>query len=230
MLKPESTHLLLGRRVSPLRRLAMAGGTRLDGLYTALNQVSALVVIALVLPLLLLIAFRIWRSDGAPLTFGHYRVGQRGQQFKCLKFRTMVRDAPERLAHLLKTDPQARAEWERDHKLRHDPRVMPFGDFLRKTSLDELPQLFNILRGEMHFVGPRPVTLSELRRYGPRKRHYMSVKPGLTGLWQVSGRNNTTYAQRVEFDSDYVERRTPWFDWWILFRTIKVVITRDGAH
>ena len=124
----------------------------------------------------------------------------------------------------------ARAEWERDHKLRDDPRVTPIGKFLRKTSLDELPQLFNILRGDMHFVGPRPVTVEELARYGASKRHYLSVRPGLTGLWQVSGRNNTTYGERVEYDSQYVESRNPIFDGWIVLRTVKVLLTRDGAH
>lgn len=208
----------------------MAGGTPLDRAYTALNQFTALLVILVFSPLLLFIAFRIWRVDGAPLTFAHYRVGLRGRQFRCFKFRSMVRNSDELLATLLRTDPAARAEWDRDQKLRNDPRVTRIGELLRKTSLDELPQLFNILRGEMHFVGPRPVTVDELKRYGARKRHYMSVKPGLTGLWQVSGRNNTTYQERVEFDSDYVERRSPFFDSWILLRTVKVVITRDGAH
>lgn len=229
-METESTKVLLGRRVKPVRRTTMAGGTPLDAAYTALNQLAALLVILLLLPLLAFIAFRIWRVDGAPLTFAHYRVGLRGRQFRCFKFRTMVRNSAEVLAHLLETDPAAKAEWNLDHKLRHDPRVTRIGELLRKTSLDELPQLFNILRGEMHFVGPRPVTLHELQRYGVRKRHYMSVKPGLTGLWQVSGRNNTTYEERVEFDSDYVERRSPIFDSWILVRTVKVVITRDGAH
>ncbi len=208
----------------------MAGGTPLDAAYTALNQLMALLVIVTLAPLLLFIAYRIWRVDGAPLSFAHYRVGLRGRQFRCFKFRTMVRNSAEVLDALLRSNPAARAEWDRDHKLRNDPRVTRIGEFMRRSSLDELPQLFNILRGEMHFVGPRPVTLDELKRYGVRKRHYMSVKPGLTGLWQVSGRNNTTYEERVEFDSDYVERRSPVFDSWILVRTVKVVITRDGAH
>ncbi len=226
----ETTNVLLGRRITTVRRTAMAGGTPLDAVYTALNQLAALLVIIALAPVLALIAFRIWRVDGAPLTFAHYRVGLRGRQFRCFKFRTMVRNSAEALDGLLRTDAVARAEWERDHKLRNDPRVTAIGELLRKTSLDELPQLFNILRGEMHFVGPRPVTVDELKRYGVRKRHYMSVKPGLTGLWQVSGRNNTTYDERVELDSDYVERRSPFFDSWILVRTVKVVITRDGAH
>ena len=168
-------------------------------------------------------------SCGAPITFGHYRVGRQGRLFRCLKFRSMVRNSEQVLTELLSSNPEARAEWERDQKLRHDPRVTGVGEFLRKTSLDELPQLINILRGEMHFVGPRPVTVGELRKYGAVKRHYLSVTPGLTGLWQVSGRNNTTYDQRVALDTDYVERRNPFYDAWIVLRTVKVLITREGA-
>jgi len=198
--------------------------------YTALNKGLALMAIIALSPLLLVIAYKIWRIDGAPITFAHYRVGQRGRLFRCLKFRTMVRDSSAVLSDLLSNDPDARAEWARDHKLRNDPRITPIGGFLRKTSLDELPQLFNILRGEMHFVGPRPVTVEELVRYGVRKRHYLSVRPGLTGLWQVSGRNNTTYERRVQLDSEYVERRNPLFDTWIVLRTLKVLVTGEGAR
>jgi exopolysaccharide production protein ExoY len=226
----ESTQLLLARGVMPTRKTAIPGGSTLDLAYTGLNQLTALLVILLLSPVLLYIAWRIAREDGAPITYGHYRVGQRGQLFRCLKFRTMVRDSQAVLAELLRTDPAARAEWERDHKLRSDPRVTPIGRMLRKTSLDELPQLFNILRGEMNFVGPRPVTMAELARYGNRRRHYLSVRPGLTGLWQVSGRNNTSYDERVEFDSEYVERRNPLFDSWIVLRTVKVMVTGEGAH
>jgi undecaprenyl-phosphate galactose phosphotransferase len=226
----ESTQLLLGRGVMPMRKTALPGGSTLDLAYTRLNQLTALVVIALLSPLLLYIAWRIRREDGAPLTFGHFRVGRRGALFRCLKFRTMVRNSQEVLDELLRHDAAARAEWERDHKLRNDPRVTPIGRMLRKTSLDELPQLFNILRGEMHFVGPRPVTIQEFARYGKRRRHYLSVRPGLTGLWQVSGRNNTSYEERVEFDSEYVERRNPLFDSWIVLRTVKVMVTGEGAH
>ena len=226
----ESNRVLLAHPVVPSHRVALAGGSRWDALYTLLNQALAALVLALLSPLLLLIAWLLWRADGAPLTFGHYRVGQGGRLFRCLKFRTMVRNADQVLQELLATDPAARAEWERDRKLRRDPRVTGIGQVLRKTSLDELPQLFNILRGEMHFVGPRPVTVDELRRYAGHKRHYLTVKPGLTGLWQVSGRNTTTYAQRVAYDAQYVDRRTPWFDIWIVVRTVRVVLTGHGAH
>jgi exopolysaccharide production protein ExoY len=226
----EKNLVLLARAVKPLRRTALPGGSALDAAYTVLNQLIAALVLVLLAPVMAYIAYRIWRVDGTPVTFAHGRIGHRGSVFRCLKFRSMVRNSGEVLEQLLRDDPQARAEWERDHKLRNDPRITPIGHFLRKTSLDELPQLFNVLRGEMNFVGPRPVTLEEVRRYGVRKRHYLSVKPGLTGLWQVSGRNNTTYAQRVEFDTDYVEKRNPLMDLWIVSRTVKVLLTRDGAH
>ena len=208
----------------------MLGGSTLDIAYTVINQVAALLAIVLLSPLLVYIAFRIWRVDGAPIAFAHFRVGQQGVLFRCFKFRTMVRNSQDVLAELLRTDEAALAEWVRDQKLRNDPRVTDIGVFLRRSSLDELPQLFNILLGQMHFVGPRPVTIAELRRYGASKRHYLSVRPGLTGLWQVSGRNDTTYEQRVQYDSDYVERRNPLFDVWILLRTLKVLVTREGAH
>ncbi|KQP18807.1 exopolysaccharide biosynthesis protein [Pseudorhodoferax sp. Leaf267] len=194
-----------------------------------MNRALAALLILLLSPLLAWIAWRIARVDGRPVTFAHYRVGQRGQMFRCFKFRSMVRDADAVLAELLRADPMARAEWERDHKLRNDPRITPIGQLLRRTSLDELPQLFNVLRGDMHFVGPRPVTLVELGRYGADKRHYLSVKPGLTGLWQVSGRNNTSYQRRVHFDRTYVESRNPLVDGWLMLRTVKVLITREGA-
>lgn len=226
----DSIDLLLARGITPLRRTAMPGGASIDLLYTALNQLVAAVGVVCISPLLAFIAWRIWREDGAPITYGHYRVGIGGQLFRCLKYRSMVRDSDRVLADLLASDPAARDEWALGHKLRNDPRVTPIGRFLRKTSLDELPQLFNILRGEMHFVGPRPVTMDELSRYGRRRRHYLSVKPGMTGLWQVSGRNNTTYDERVALDTDYVERRNPLFDTWIAFRTVKVLVTREGAH
>lgn len=226
----DSQRVLLAHPVTPRRRGALAGGSRWDGLYTRLNQALAAMLILLLSPVLLLIALCIWRSDGLPLTYGHYRVGQGGRLFRCLKFRSMVRNGDQVLAELLARDPAARAEWERDRKLANDPRVTGIGRVLRKTSLDELPQLFNILRGDMHFVGPRPVTVQELRRYADHKRHYLTVKPGLTGLWQVSGRNATTYGQRVAYDAQYVDGRTPWLDAWIVMRTVPVVLTGHGAR
>jgi lipopolysaccharide/colanic/teichoic acid biosynthesis glycosyltransferase len=201
----------------------LASGQRL------LNQGLALLLLLLLAPLFALVAFLIWRRDGAPIFFGHYRVGHDGRIFRCLKFRTMLRDAEPALAALLARSPAARAEWQRDQKLENDPRVTQVGRFLRRTSLDELPQLINVLRGEMNLVGPRPITVGELTRYGRVRWHYLSVRPGITGLWQVSGRSNTSYAERVALDRQYVERRTAWGDARILMKTLHVVLARDGA-
>lgn len=194
------------------------------------NQVLAVVLLLLFSPLLFGIALFVWRNDGAPLLFGHYRVGKDGRLFKCWKFRTMRRDAEKILADVLQRDDAARDEWTRDQKLVDDPRVTPLGRFLRKWSLDELPQLLNVVFGDMALVGPRPVTVAELARYGPVRWHYMSVAPGMTGLWQVSGRNDTTYAERVALDRRYVESRSLAGDVVILLMTIRVVLSRNGAR
>ena len=199
-------------------------------LHTAANQLAAAVLLLVASPLMLWVAWMTWRHDGAPVLFGHYRVGRDGRLFRCLKFRTMYRESEQMLAELLARDPVARAQWEREQKLSDDPRVTPVGRFLRRTSLDELPQLINVLRGEMSLVGPRPITVGELTRYGSVRWHYLSVAPGITGLWQVSGRNDTSYAQRVALDERYVERRSLSVDLWILLRTVKVVLSREGAR
>jgi exopolysaccharide production protein ExoY len=194
-----------------------------------LDQAAALVLLVLLSPLLLLIAILVWYFDGAPIVFKHYRVGLHGRLFPCLKFRSMRRDATQRLADLLRDDEAARIEWQRDHKLTDDPRITAIGRFLRRTSLDELPQLFNVLRGEMALVGPRPITVAELAKYGGARWHYFSVPPGLTGLWQVSGRSTMTYPERVALDCNYVERRSLLLDTVILLKTVKVVVMREGA-
>ena len=206
------------------QRLAFA-----EALHLRSNQLAALLLLVLLAPLMLVVALLIARRDGMPILFGHYRVGQRGQLFRCFKFRTMYRDSERMLADLLRNDPVARNEWARDQKLANDPRITPIGQILRRTSLDELPQLLNVLRGEMCLVGPRPITVAELTRYGRVRWDYLSVRPGLTGLWQVSGRNNTSYAERVALDREYVDKRSPWLDLKILLKTVKVVVARDGA-
>ncbi|MFO1220325.1 MAG: sugar transferase [Burkholderiaceae bacterium] len=204
---------------------------RLSGAaYLAANQALAFALLVVLSPVLLTIAAILWRADGAPLLFGHYRVGRNGRLFRCLKFRTMARDSERLLSQLLASDPAARAEWEADHKLTNDPRVTAIGAFLRRTSLDELPQLLNVVRGDMVLVGPRPITVAELARYGQARWHYLSVRPGLTGLWQVSGRNNLSYDERVHLDRDYVEQRNWLLDVSILALTAKVVAKRDGAY
>jgi len=201
-----------------------------QALVAGVNRLLALLLLMSFAPLMAWIAWRIWREDGAPVFFAHYRVGRQGRLFRCLKFRTMVRDSKQRLEDLLARDPEARAQWQRDQKLADDPRITPIGGLLRRTSLDELPQLFNVLAGEMALVGPRPITVPELSRYGVVRWHYLNVLPGMTGLWQVSGRNELDYAQRVALDRDYVERRGLWTDAWILWRTVGVVLQGVGAR
>ncbi|SON58053.1 UDP-glucose:undecaprenyl-phosphate glucose-1-phosphate transferase [Hartmannibacter diazotrophicus] len=181
-------------------------------------------------PLCLLIAAIIWLSDPGPIFFGHERIGLGGRKFRCLKFRSMVTNSREVLDRLLDEDPAARAEWDQTQKLRNDPRITVIGRILRETSLDELPQLINVLRGDMSLVGPRPVVKDELARYGANLCFYEMVRPGITGLWQVSGRSNCSYEQRVQYDVDYVCDWSLLQDIKILFRTAKVVLCREGSY
>jgi exopolysaccharide production protein ExoY len=201
-----------------------------EQIYGWLNRIAALVLLIAFAPVMIAIAIAIRRSGCSSVMFAHHRVGLRGTLFRCFKFQTMVDNADEVLDKLLRIDPVARAQWERDQKLVDDPRITSIGHFLRKSSLDELPQLFNVLRGEMNLVGPRPIVVRELGRYGTEKRHYLSVKPGMTGLWQVSGRNLTSYGYRVQLDRSYVIQRSLWLDMSILFKTVRVVITGYGAR
>lgn len=207
-----------------------APSRRVDLASDLVNRVLALALIIFLLPLLVAVALAVWTQDKGPVFFAQRRLGLGGRSFRCLKFRTMAVDAEARLASLLSRDPFARAEWERDHKLRKDPRVTPIGSFLRKSSLDELPQLFNVLRGEMNLVGPRPIVEAEICRYGRRYAHYCSVRPGITGLWQVSGRNDVSYRTRVAMDSLYATRRSLGLDLYILATTIPVVLARRGSY
>jgi exopolysaccharide production protein ExoY len=182
------------------------------------------------LPVMVLVALAIWCQDRGPVFFAHRRIGRDGRKFPCLKFRSMAIDAEERLQELLAADPTARAEWERDHKLRNDPRVTRLGLFLRKSSLDELPQLLNVIRGEMDLVGPRPIVEAEASRYGARLKHYCAVNPGITGLWQVSGRNDASYRSRVAMDCVYAKSKSLPLDLWILVVTVPAVLMRKGSY
>jgi len=190
-------------------------------------SISALVFLA---PLLLLVAAMVYLVDPGPILFGHRRLGKDGQSFRCWKFRSMVVDADERLRKLLAEDPQARAEWEQDHKLRNDPRITRIGHFLRKSSLDELPQFFNVLMGEMSLVGPRPIVKDEVSKYGRYFAEYCRVRPGITGLWQISGRNDVSYRRRVAIDVTYVRSKSLALDLGILFLTVPSVIARRGSY
>ena len=196
----------------------------------ALDIIGAGVGLVLLAPFFLIVALLV-RADGGPAFFAHQRVGRGGKLFGCLKFRSMVIDSQARLEALLASDPAARAEWEATRKLKNDPRITRIGRFLRSTSLDELPQLINVLLGEMSLVGPRPVQEAEIDRYyGASAAHYMAVRPGITGLWQVSGRSETSYESRVALDVSYVSRPSLLADISILLRTPVAVLSRRGAH
>ncbi|MCW3475474.1 undecaprenyl-phosphate galactose phosphotransferase WbaP [Limobrevibacterium gyesilva] len=198
------------------------------GAKVAFDLAAAVTLLLLLAPVLLAIAALI-RRDGGPVLFAQTRVGHGGRRFNCLKFRTMVVNADQVLRDALAGDPRAAVEWANNQKLRRDPRVTPIGRLLRQTSLDELPQLFNVLRLEMSLVGPRPIVEHELPRYGDELAYYCSVRPGLTGLWQVSGRNDTSYGRKVQLDCWYVRNWTLWQDLVILMKTVPVVLFRKGA-
>ncbi|UWQ53688.1 sugar transferase [Leisingera caerulea] len=185
----------------------------------------------LLLPVLVPVILILWgvvRLDGGPGFFGHTRVGQNGKPFKCWKLRSMVVDAESRLQGHLDTNPEAAAEWERDHKLTNDPRINRLGRILRKTSLDELPQIWNVLKGEMSFVGPRPIVTKELPKYGRCASAYLAQRPGITGLWQISGRNDISYDERVALDVAYLHRLGFFKDLNIILRTGAAVLRRTG--
>ncbi|HBR1696342.1 UDP-phosphate galactose phosphotransferase [Klebsiella quasipneumoniae subsp. similipneumoniae] len=191
--------------------------------------VGALSIIFLLSPLLIYISVMVKR-DGGPAIYGHVRVGKGGKAFKCLKFRSMVINSKEVLDKLLLENDDARDEWNKTFKLKNDPRVTKIGAFLRRTSLDELPQLFNVLMGQMSLVGPRPIITEELKRYNDEVDYYLLSKPGMTGLWQVSGRSDVDYETRVYLDAWYVKNWSMWNDIAILFKTISVVLNKDGAY
>lgn len=193
-----------------------------DVLFALLILPVVLLVIVVVGPVM------IFSGEGSNFFFGHRRVGQNGRVFKCWKIRTMVKDAETKLRKHLAENPEAAAQWARDHKLDNDPRITRMGNFLRKTSLDELPQIWNVLRGEMSFVGPRPIVRMELHKYGAVRTAYTSVRPGVTGLWQVSGRNDISYAERVALDLDYVKNINFLTDLKLIAMTILVVVCPTG--
>ncbi len=190
---------------------------------------SALAAVIL-LPVLAAIALVVKCTSHGPAFYGQTRVGFDGCRFKAWKFRTMVEDADFILRRYLDEHPEYMLEWTRDHKLKNDPRVTRIGRVLRRTSIDELPQLWNVLTGEMSLVGPRPIVEAEIVKYADDFQTYSRVPPGITGLWQVSGRNNTTYAERVEYDTYYVNNWSPWLDVYLLAKTVQAVFAKNGAY
>lgn len=214
--------LLLVGQSQLLHPLGQAAKTVFDYTVAALLLVASLPFFALFSALI--------ARDGGPVFYGHARLGANGRKFRCLKFRTMVHDADRKLDDLLACDPAARAEWEASRKLQHDPRITPTGHFLRRFSLDELPQLLNVLRGDMSLVGPRPIHAAEVERFGADIDYYLQVKPGITGLWQVSGRNSLDYQQRIALNTWYVKNWSLWLDIVILMKTVPTVLSRHGAY
>ena len=195
------------------------------------DVVTAVAIFALFWWAIVAVAIIIRISTGRHVIFSHMRVGRAGRDFQCYKFRSMVPNSDELLADLLSNDAEARAEWERDFKLKNDPRITRFGRFIRRTSLDEFPQLWNVIRGDMSIVGPRPVVRKELELYyADALEHYKAVKPGLTGMWQISGRNDMEYSERVALDKAYVESWGLWSDFMIVIRTAGVLLGRRGAY
>lgn len=196
----------------------------------ALDIALSILLLPIALPLLAFIYCLIKIDSNGPVLFKSERVGKDGKIFNIYKVRTMVVNAEEKLTELLKSDPHLKREWEIDHKLRNDPRVTRIGKFIRTLSLDELPQLWNVIKGEMSFVGPRPIVEAEVPKYGNHFRIYKSVKPGITGLWQVSGRNDISYEARVNFDRHYVEKMSFAQDLLIIGKTIPVALSKKGAY
>ena len=201
----------------------MAVKTFLD--YTLLIAASGFLV-----PLFVVISLLVKLSSPGPVFYGHERIGRNGKRIRVWKFRSMVINADEILNTVLAKNPEYRKEWEQSHKLSNDPRVTRIGKFLRKSSLDALPQLVNVILGDMSFIGPRPVTDAETGKYGENFNYIFSVKPGLSGMWQVSGRSDTDYAERVAFDSYYIQNWSIWLDLWLIFKTVGVVLTGKGAR
>lgn len=193
------------------------------------DRLAALLALVLILPTMLVIAVLILLRRDGPVFFSHVRVGRGGREFRCHKFRTMIPDGTKLFNHILTIDPIARDDWQVRRKVFRDPRVSRLGAFLRSSSLDELPQLWNVLCGEMSMVGPRPITAEELVEYGENAREYLSVRPGITGAWQVSGRSDATFAERVALDVHYVRTLSFARDMTILLRTVDVVLKRQGA-
>jgi exopolysaccharide production protein ExoY len=208
-----------------LQDLAPVGGA----IKRALDIVIALVVLTLLAPLMALIAVAIRLCLGGPIIFRQERIGLNGSTFVCFKFRSMVRNADQILRDYLAENPSAAREWQETQKLRNDPRVGFLGNILRKSSLDELPQFFNVLRGEMSCIGPRPIISAELGRYGAHARTCFRARPGITGIWQTSGRNRLSYAERVALDHYYVNHWSFWLDMLLLLKTIPAVLRVENT-
>ena len=190
----------------------------------------SLMALILTLPILLIIAIVIKATSPGPILFCQKRVGRGGKTFTCYKFRTMFKDAEDKLNELLNSSESIRSEWVALRKLREDPRITPFGKFLRKSSMDELPQFLNVLLGDLSVVGPRPVVKEEITYFGSKAPKILSIRPGITGIWQVSGRNDISYTKRVEMDEMYVDSHSFFLDFRLIIKTIFKVFSFEGAY
>lgn len=197
----------------------------------AFDILFSFLVLVLGSPVFLLIALAIRLTSKGKILYSHERIGRGGTPFQCFKFRTMHPDADERLQEILKNDPDRREEWQQTRKLKNDPRITPIGSFLRRTSLDELPQFWNVLRGDLSVVGPRPVVQVEVTEHlGVKAYKILSIRPGLTGIWQVSGRSDTSYQTRIKFDEEYVDTHSFMLDIKLIAKTIPSMISSRGAY
>ncbi len=219
----------VGRRLL-VRSGAVSAAAERGWLGATMDVAIALAAIILFLPAFIIIAIAVALERQGPIIFAQRRIGRHGVAFKLYKFRSMHVDGDRIFADHIDASPDAAAEWARDHKLQRDPRVTRLGRFLRRSSLDELPQLFNVLRGDMSIVGPRPIVEAEVRRYGRFFRYYCAVRPGITGIWQISGRNHVTYRRRVAMDALYAQKKTVLLDIKVIAATIPAVLRRTGSY
>lgn len=196
-----------------------------------IDIIGSIIGILILIPttLIIYLARKVLKEDKGPLFYEQLRYGKNGKVFRLYKFRTMCIGADKKLKEYLENNDEAREEFEKTHKLQNDPRITKIGNFLRKSSLDELPQMINILKGDMSFVGPRPVVEKEVEEYGTNKDKFLSVRPGLTGYWQVNGRSNTTYEERMKMEFYYVDNCSLWLDIKIFFKTFITVFKKEGA-
>lgn len=211
----------------------LANQLRMKGLRwekSVIDFVFALFLSIVSIPLFIIIPVLIKITSSGPVFYRHKRLGKGGREFYIWKFRTMFNDAEKRLQALFADNPEAEKEWKRSFKLANDPRITPLGRILRRTSLDELPQIFNVFRGEMSVVGPRPITDAEIRYYGVHYELFKRAKPGITGLWQCSGRSETSYERRVALDCQYILNWSPWIDFWVMINTIGAVCFMKGSR
>ncbi len=221
-------HVVIADRFDHIDAAGSSAGRRYLGVpKRVFDIVLALVILPVVAPVIAVL-WLLTRMDGGKGFFGHTRIARGGTAFKCWKIRTMVPDAEAKLQHYLAENPAAAAQWVREYKLDNDPRITRIGGFLRKTSLDELPQIWNVLCGEMSFVGPRPVIEAELAKYHGSEWAYLSMRPGITGLWQVSGRNDVSYDERVQLDVNYAGNMSLGTDLRIIIKTASAVLNRTG--